>query len=80
MLRNAVPDKTLLQNVSQRLMRLGGSSHNRCTAVVIGGDVTLSGMLQYEMQRKPLIRAATSVAGVRRVIDQLQVSPPKKRV
>jgi len=66
MLRNAVPDKTLLQKVSQRLMRLGSSSHHRCTAVVTGGDVTLTGTLQFEMQRKPLVRAATSVAGVRR--------------
>jgi hypothetical protein len=76
MFSNAVPDRTLLQKVNQRLMRMSGGSSVK--AAVSRGDVTLSGMLPYETHRLPLIKAVNSVAGIRRVIDQLQVMVLKK--
>lgn len=74
-----VSDRTILQKVNQRLERMSSGAQSRITASVSRGDVTISGTLQYEMQRSPLIRAATSVPGIRRVIDHLQVAPPKKK-
>jgi len=74
-----IMDKSVLQKVNQRLSRLGGAQ-SKITATVRGGDVTLAGTLQYEMQRASIVKTATSVAGVRRVIDQLKVKPREKRV
>jgi osmotically-inducible protein OsmY len=76
--RNEVSDKDLLKNVNRRLDRTGTGSHSRITALVRRGTVTLSGKLQYEIQRTRIVKAVKSVAGVRQVIDQLQ-SPPKVR-
>ena len=75
----AIPDKALLQKLNQRLTRLG-SSGGKVTASVVRGDVTLSGTIQYEMQRSSLVKVATSVPGVRRVIDQLTMKPKERRV
>ncbi len=76
---NEVNDKSLLQKVNQRLMRTGTGGKTRVTAAVRRGDVTLTGTLQFEMQRRSIMRAASSVPGVRRVIDQmtLEVKKPK---
>jgi osmotically-inducible protein OsmY len=75
-MRNEVADKTLLVQVNKNLARAGGgSAKNKIVVSVRRGDVTLSGNLQYEIQRRSLIKAASSVAGVRRVIDQLKVTP-----
>ncbi len=78
-MRNEVDDKRLLQQVNQRLMRTGTGGKTRVAAVVRKGDVTLSGVLQYEIQRKNFVRACSSVAGVRRVIDQMQLEPKKPK-
>jgi osmotically-inducible protein OsmY len=76
---NETNDKTLLQQVNKRLARSGTGGKTRVTASVRRGDVTLSGTLQYEMQRKTLTRAASSVAGVRRVVDQMILEKPKPK-
>ncbi len=72
-----VTDKVLLQKVNQRLQRMGGAQ-GHVNASVRSGDVTLTGTLQYEIQRHPIVKAANSVGGVRRVIDQLQIEQKKK--
>jgi ABC-type cobalamin/Fe3+-siderophores transport system ATPase subunit len=61
--------------VNQKLSRGGGGSQSRITATVQRGTVTLTGKLQYDAQRAPLTKAVASVAGVRRVVDQLTVAP-----
>lgn len=76
---NETNDKSLLQQVNKRLARTGTGGKTRVTATVRRGDVTLNGILQYEIQRKTLIRAATSVGGVRRVVDQMTVEKPKPK-
>ena len=73
---NEVSDKALLKSVHRRLERTGTGSQSRLTASVQRGTVTLSGKLQYENQRLPIVKSVRGVSGVRQVIDQLQ-SPPK---
>jgi osmotically-inducible protein OsmY len=46
---------------------------NKVKAAVRSGTVTLTGVLQYEMQRTSMVRAASSVPGVSRVVDQMTV-------
>jgi len=74
-----VPDKRLLQKVEQHISRKGLGSQTKISVQVRNGDVTLSGTLQYETERRPALHAARSVEGVRRIVDQLQVkAAPKK--
>jgi hypothetical protein len=68
-------DDKLQKAVDQRLMRGGAGSQSRITARVSQGNVTVTGNLQYEAQRSPLVKNIARVAGVRRVIDQLRVAP-----
>ncbi|WP_442485337.1 BON domain-containing protein [Aeoliella sp. SH292] len=76
--QNQQSDKELQKTVSKRLERTGTGSQSKVQAVVRRGAVTLTGKLQYERQRSPILKAVQSVAGVRQVIDQLQ-TPPKVR-
>ena len=72
---NRIPDKTILKDVDRKLMRTGTQS--KVTASVSSGYVTLRGVLQYENQRRTIIRAANQVSGVRHVADQMTVEPRK---
>ena len=78
MLGNEVPDNAILQKVNQRVQQTGTGSQSKVTINVRGGEVTVGGTIQYEMQRRNILRAAGSVGGVRRVIDQLQVETKKR--
>lgn len=73
-----VSDKTLLNKVNQRLARMGGAQ-GKVVATVRNRDVTLTGTIQFEIQRRPIMNAASSVDGVRRAIDQMTVLPAKKK-
>jgi hypothetical protein len=76
MLNDGNNDAALLKTVNQKLMRGGGGgSQGRIMATVQRGTVTLTGKLQYDAQRAPLTKAVAAVAGVRRVVDQLTVTP-----
>ena len=75
--RDKTSDKDLLKAVNKRLMRAGGSSQTRLTATVQQGTVTLSGTLRHAIQRKSITKAVNGIAGVRRVIDQIQLAPRK---
>jgi osmotically-inducible protein OsmY len=74
-----VPDKRVSQKVQQRLSRTGLGSQSKITVQIRNGDVTISGALQYETQRRPVVQAIRSVEGVRRVVDQLQVKAVDKK-
>ena len=74
-----VPDKQLSQKVQQRLARAGVGSQSAIAVQVRNGDVTLSGSLQYEIQRRSVLHAARSITGVRRVVDQLQLKPAARK-
>ncbi len=72
---NDAGDKALLKVVSQRLNRGGTGSQARVSATVQSGTVTLSGTLQYDAQRSPLVKQVARIPGVRRVVDQLRLIP-----
>ncbi|MFH1923014.1 MAG: BON domain-containing protein [Planctomycetota bacterium] len=74
-----VPDKRLLQKVEQRLSRTGLGTQSKITVLVRHGDVTLSGTLQYDSQRHPVLQAARGVEGVRQIVDQLRVKAASKK-
>ena len=73
---NRPNDKTVLKDVNKRLMRMGTQS--KVTASVRSGAVTLTGTLQFENQRRVMIRAANQVSGVRNVVDQMTVKPKQR--
>lgn len=70
-----VPDKDLLKLVTQRLARTGLASQTPVTAIVRNGNVTLSGIIHFEYQRKAAIKAVQTINGVQHVLDQLRVQP-----
>jgi osmotically-inducible protein OsmY len=76
--QNRISDGDLLKSVTQNLSRTGTGSQSKIIARVSGGTVTLAGTLQYENQRVQLVKAANRAAGVRQVIDQMQLAPKKK--
>lgn len=77
---DSASDKAILKKLQQHLSRISLGAHSRVSATVHSGQVTLSGVLQYENQRRPALKAARSVEGVRGVLDQLRVQPPKAYV
>ena len=75
-LGNAVPDKTLLRDVNKKLLRAG--TQTKVSASVSGGCLTLTGTLQYEIQRRPIMRAVNQVSGMRNVVDRMTVQAKKR--
>lgn len=78
-LGNKMPDKTLQANVQRRLSQKC-SGNAKIQAVVRGGDVTISGVIKHEHERRPILRCLTAVQGIGRVIDQLTLEPKKPSV
>jgi hypothetical protein len=72
--KQIVPDKVLLNRVNQRLSRAALGAGCSVRVSVTNGQVTLSGTIQRDLQRRPALRAAQGIDGVRQVIDQLQVA------
>ena len=70
--KNQVSDRDLLKSINQRLARTGTSSQSKVHVSVQQGNVTLTGTLQHAIQRNPILKAISQVAGVRRVSDQMQ--------
>ena len=75
-LGNSVPDKTLLREANKKLLRAG--TQTKVTASVSGGCLTLMGTLQYEIQRRPIMRAVNQVSGMRNVVDRMTVQAKKR--
>ena len=71
-------DKFMIQKLNQRLARLGGAQ-SKIAVSSTRGDIMVSGTIEYEMQRRSILRVVTSVPGVRRVIDQLTLKPKVRR-
>jgi osmotically-inducible protein OsmY len=74
---NPIPDKTLLKQVVQRLARSGAGSQSHVTPTVRSGEVTLTGTLRYEHERRAILTSTNSISGIRRVIDQMRVAPKR---
>jgi hypothetical protein len=73
--KQVVPDKVLLKKVNQRLMRAGLGAGCSVRVSVRSGQVTLSGTIARDLQRRPALRAASGIDGVRQVVDQLKTAP-----
>lgn len=75
-----IPDSQLIRSVNQKLIQKSAGSGCRITAAVANGNVTLSGTVENEYQKRPFVNAISGITGVRRVVDQTQVIVKKKRV
>ena len=75
-----IPDKTLLRSVEQKLSQRVGGSGSKLAVTVNSGTVTLSGTLSQEYLRRSITSAMNGIGGVKRVVDNMVVPPPKKRV
>ncbi|MDZ4782072.1 MAG: BON domain-containing protein [Planctomycetia bacterium] len=71
-------DRLIQQRVAFQLTTRGIRNPCRVDAAVKEGDVTLTGTIQYEHQRKAATQAASGVSGVRRVNDRMLVKPVVK--
>ncbi|MHB8898336.1 MAG: BON domain-containing protein [Thermoguttaceae bacterium] len=78
--KQVVPDKVIVNKVTQRLGRAGLGAGCTVRVSVKNGQVTLSGTIQRDLQRRPALRAATGIDGVRQVIDQLKVEVKKPKL
>lgn len=74
-----VPDRTIIQDVVNKLARGGIGAPCRVTVQSRNGEVTLAGSVQFVHQQQSALRIATGVNGVRRVASQLIVKAPVKR-
>lgn len=72
-------DRTIVQQVIQRLATRGLRSPCRIDVESRNGDVTLTGAIQYAHQRTAAVQAASTASGVRQVFDRLTVKPAEKR-
>lgn len=68
-----IPDRTIDQQVTQKLSSRGINSPSQVTVQTRRGEVTLSGVVQHPHQKNSAVQVANSVMGVRRVIDNLTV-------
>ena len=71
---SGLADQKILETVTRRLQR-SSVSRLGLTASVNSGTVAITGLLQYEGQRNSIIKSIRTVAGVRQVLDRLQISP-----
>ena len=71
----SIQDPVISQRVTERPSNMGMRAPCRIRVVSAKGNVTLSGTIQYEHQRHMALHAIRAVAGVQRVVDQMQVIP-----
>ena len=71
-------DQVITQHVTNKLAKGGISSPCRVVVQTKNGEVTLSGTVQYNHQKGAATKAASGIAGVRRVIDHMSVKPRAK--
>ena len=69
--RQPILDSKIIEGIRRRLANCGVRAPSRVTVACNGGDVTMSGTIQHEHLRHPVLRAARGVEGVRSVTDQL---------
>jgi osmotically-inducible protein OsmY len=66
-------DQKISMQVLNKLNGRGIRSPSIVTVNTKNGEVTLSGVVQYQHQKSAAVQAATGVTGVRRVTDQMTV-------
>ncbi len=71
--RESASDRVVIQKVTQVLINHGLRPPCEIHVICRGGNVTLTGTIQFEYQRKNAVRSASTVPGVRRVKDEMAV-------
>jgi hyperosmotically inducible protein len=71
-------DRTIAQQVQNKLAGRGLSSPCHLAVETRNGEVTLSGFVQYAHQKSTAVQIANVISGVRRVIDRLIVKTAVK--
>jgi osmotically-inducible protein OsmY len=74
-----VSDRSVTQQVTNKLAGRGLTSPCHVTVDTRNGEVTLTGSVQHAHQKGAAVQAASSISGVRRVIDRLIVKAVVKR-
>ena len=69
-------DRTIVQQVTQRLATRGIRSPCKIDVQSRNGEVTLTGAIQYPHQRVAAKQAASTAQGVKNVVDRLTVGLP----
>lgn len=76
---NKVSDPKVAQAVTQRLASGGLRAPSRVVVTSVNGQVTLSGVVQYDHQRQSALRATRGVNGVLRIVDMMKLIATPKR-
>jgi osmotically-inducible protein OsmY len=71
--RTSRQDQRVNEQVIRQLSNHGVGSPCKVAVSTREGSTTLSGQIEYEHQRRLAMRVAQNTAGVKRVVDQLQV-------
>ncbi len=72
-----IDDPAISRKVTEKLSSSGIRAPCRVTVASSKGNIALAGSLQYEHQRDAAMCAVKSVMGVRRIVDQMKVTPKK---
>jgi len=70
-------DHELEKGIHEQLVKVGASP-DRIRAIVDDGKVTMVGTLDFESQRRTVLKAVNGVDGIREVIDKMLVAMPRK--
>lgn len=74
-----ISDATITRNAHQHIAGTGLRSPCHIQVETRNGQVTLSGIVQYDHQRTAAVHAVRNLEGVKRVIENLKVMPAPKR-
>jgi hypothetical protein len=74
-----INDATITRNAHQHIAGTGLRSPCHIQVQTRNGEVTLSGIVQYDHQRTAAVHAVRNLEGVKRVIENLKVMPAPKR-
>jgi hyperosmotically inducible periplasmic protein len=75
----SVPDPTITASVKNALAADGTANFKRVTVDTRGGTVTLTGPVDLWAERVRAEDLALKIQGVKRVVNRLQVEPPRPR-
>jgi osmotically-inducible protein OsmY len=76
--KDQVPDKQITERVAHLISSRGLRSPCKVSINTSNGQVVLSGTVQHAHQKTAAVQVARGVNGVRRVVDNLVVTPMKK--
>jgi hypothetical protein len=74
-----ISDVTISRNATQHIAGTGLRSPCHIQVQTRNGEVTLSGVVQYDHQRNAAVQAVRNIEGVKRIVEKLKVMPPPKR-